>query len=512
MKNKVGRDLPPQIGTRKIRGYRGAFAIKPIPTKASLPTRCMYPGESKLCSSLDDAIKKSGLCNGGTISFHHHLRNGDRVINRVIDRIAKMGIRDICLVPSALFPVHKPLIDHIKKGVITQIQGSLNGPLGAFISQGKKLEEPVVLRSHGGRARAIAAGEVTIDVAFIAAPIADDYGNCNGSLGDSAFGAMGFPIVDSLYAHTVVIITDNLQPYPVTPISIPQTRVDYVVCIDSIGDPQRIKTGTMEITRSPARLLMAKNVVRLLDESGVLRDGFSFQAGAGGTSLAVTKFLHDHMKKKNITGGFAMGGITGYVVNMLEDGSINRILDAQSFDLSAVESIRNNPFHQEVSHIMFGDPHTGGCVVNRQDACFLGATEVDLDFNVNVNTHSDGVLLHGIGGHQDAAAGSDITVILAPLLRGRVPVIREKVTTVTTPGDTVDVIATEYGMAINPLRDDIIKRVKGKLPIRDITDLYKFAQGMTGTPRKVEFTDDIVAVIEYRDGTVLDTVRKVKKG
>jgi len=510
MKNKVGRDLPPRIGNRKIRGYRGAFSIKPYPKKASLPVRSVYPGDSKLCASLDEAIKRAGLCTGGTISFHHHLRNGDRIVNMVMERISKMGFRDIHVVPSALFPVHKPLIDHIKNGVITQIQGSLNGPLGAFISQGEKLDEPVVLRSHGGRARAIAAGEVTIDVAFIAAPITDDYGNCNGSQGKSAFGAMGFPIVDSLYAHKVVIITDNLQPYPVTPISIPQTQVDYVVCIDSIGDPTGIKTGTMEITRSPARLLMAKNVVRLLDASGVLQDGFSFQAGAGGTSLAVTQFLHEHMKKKNIKGGFAMGGITGYVVNMLREGTINRILDAQSFDLSAVESIRENPNHQEVSHIMFGDPHTGGCVVNRQDACFLGATEVDLDFNVNVNTHSDGILLHGIGGHQDAAAGSNITVILAPLLRGRVPVIREKVTTVTTPGDTVDVIATEYGMAINPLRDDLIDKVTKKLPLRDITDLYHLATRLAGTPRKVEFSDDLVAVIEYRDGTVLDTVRKVK--
>ncbi len=510
MRNKVGRDLPLRIGNRKIRGYRGAFSIKPHPRKIALPTRCIYPGESKLCASLDEAIKKTGLCNGRTISFHHHLRNGDRIVNMVMERIAKLGLRDIRVVPSALFPVHKPLIDHIKNGVITQIQGSLNGPLGAFVSQGKKLDEPVVLRSHGGRARAIAAGEVIIDVAFIAAPIADDYGNCNGSQGKSAFGAMGFPIVDSLYAQRVVIITDNLQPYPVTPISIPQTCVDYVVCIGSIGDPTGIKTGTMEITRSPARLLMAKNVVRLLDASGVLRDGFSFQAGAGGTSLAVTKFLHEQMKKKNIRGGFAMGGITGYVVDMLREGTITRILDAQSFDLSAVESIRDDPNHQEVSHIMFGDPHTGGCVVNKQDACFLGATEVDLDFNVNVNTHSDGILLHGIGGHQDAAAGSDITVILAPLLRGRVPVIREKVTTVTTPGDTVDVIATEYGMAINPLRDDLIEKVKKKLPVRDITDLYNFARRLAGTPKKVEFSNNLVALIEYRDGTALDVVRKVK--
>jgi citrate lyase subunit alpha/citrate CoA-transferase len=386
----------------------------------------------------------------------------------------------------------------------------MNGPVGAFVSQGGKLTEPAVLRSHGGRARAIAAGEINIDVAFLAAPIADEYGNCNGAMGNSAFGAMGFPIVDSLYAKKVVILTDNLQPYPVTPISIPQIHVDYVVPVKSIGDPQGIKTGTMEITRSPARLLTAKNVVRLLDYAGVLQDGFSFQAGAGGTSLAVTKFLHDHMKKKGIQGAFAMGGITGFVVKMLEEGTIHRILDAQSFDLAAVESIRDNPFHQEVSHIMFGDPHTGGCVVNKQDACFLGATEVDLEFNVNVNTHSDGMLLHGIGGHQDAAAGSAITVIVAPLLRGRVPVIRDHVTTVTTPGETVDVIATEYGMAINPRRRDLIRKVKGKLPLVRITDLYKRGIKAVGIPEEVEFTDEIIALIEFRDGTILDTVKKVK--
>lgn len=94
----------------------------------------------------------------------------------VVDEIAKMGIKDITLAPTALFPVHEPIIEHIKSGVVTAIHGSLNGPIGAFVSEGGKLKEPVVLRSHGGRARAICSGDLHIDVAFIAASAADNYG------------------------------------------------------------------------------------------------------------------------------------------------------------------------------------------------------------------------------------------------------------------------------------------------------------------------------------------------
>ncbi len=509
MRNAVGREIPREIAGRKLKPYNGPFSFKPETRKYAPPLKATFPNESKILGSLREAIKKTGVEDGSTVSFHHHLRNGERLVLMVVNEIAKMGIKDITLAPSALFPVHEPLIEHIKSGVVTAIHGSLNGPIGAFVSEGGKMKEPTILRSHGGRARAIASGELHIDVAFIATSIADEYGNGNGMYGASAFGAIGFAYADALYADRVVVVSDNLQPYPVTPMSIPQTAVDYVVEVDSIGDPQGIKTGTMQITRSPSRLVMAKNVVKLFQKAGIVKDGFSFQAGAGGVSLAVTKFLHEHMKKNGIKGDFVMGGVTGFVVNMLEDGTIRKILDAQSFDLEAVESIRKNPDHVEVPHIMFGDPHTGGCIVNRQHACFLGATEVDIGFNVNVSTHSDGVLLHGIGGHQDAAAGSDITVILVPLLRGRIPVIRKEVTTVSTPGDTVDVIVTEKGIALNPERDDLLEKVKG-MPIFDIEELHKKAARLSGEPRKPKFGKEIVALTEFRDGTTLDVIRSVK--
>ena len=37
------------------------------------------------------------------------------------------------------------------------------------------MENPVVIRSHGGRARAV-AGDIHIDVAFLGAPSSDAYG------------------------------------------------------------------------------------------------------------------------------------------------------------------------------------------------------------------------------------------------------------------------------------------------------------------------------------------------
>ena len=166
----------------------------------------------------------------------------------------------------------------------------------------------------------------------------------------------------------------------------------------------------------------------------------------------------------------------------------------------------------QISSDIFGNPHTKGCVTHVIDAAFLGATEVDTDFNVNVVTHSDGMMLHGIGGHADAAAGAKITFVAMPLYRKRIPVIRDKVTTVVAPGETIDVIVTEYGIAINPARKDLIKQLKGRkdLPFTTIHKLKQKAEELCGKPEPPQLTDEIVAYVEYRDGTVIDTIKKVK--
>ena len=104
-----------------------------------------------------------------------------------------------------------------------------------------------------------------------------------------------------------------------------------------------------------------------------------------------------------------------------------------------------------------------------------------------------------------------ITMITAPLVRSRVPIIVDEVTTVTAPGEMIDVIVTERGIAINPRREDLIDRLKhSKLPIKSIAELYDLAIQMTGKPEKPEFEDPIVALIEFRDGTIIDVVRKLK--
>lgn len=509
VENAVGRLVPKEINGRKLKPFAGVEKTPPDAMKLSRRVEWIRKGEYKV-KSLEDVIKRAGIEDGMTVSFHHCLREGDMVVNTVVEKLARMGLKDLRLAPTALFPVHQPLIEHIKNGVITRIEGSLNGPLGETASKGM-LKEPVILRSHGGRTRAVECGDLKIDAAFLAASISDDYGNCNGTFGKSAFGAMGFAFVDAWYAEKVVIVTDNLVRYPATPITIPQTHVDYVTQVESIGDPEKIALGTLQITKSPTRLKIARYVVDMIKKSGLLKEGFSFQAGAGGISLAVVKFLREVMRKKGVKGSFAMGGITQFVVEMLEDGIIDTILDAQSFDLGAVKSLRKNPKHVEISHYFYANPHNKGNVTNRINASFLGATEVDVNFNVNVNTHSDGILLHGIGGHPDAAM-ADVTFITVPLFRRRIPVIVDEVTTVTTPGETVDVVVTERGIAINPRREDLIEALKGSnLPIKSIEDLRDDAERITGKPKKVEFTDEIVALVEYRDGTIIDVVRKVKE-
>jgi citrate lyase subunit alpha/citrate CoA-transferase len=511
VENAVGRKIPVEIEGRKLKPFAGAFADNGGGRKrTSPPIPVSKPGQNKICS-LREVIEKSGLKDGMTVSFHHHLRDGDYVVNMVFDEIAKMGIKDLTLAPSALFPCHEPLIEHIKNGVITKIEGSMNGPVGEHVSYGG-LPKVAVLRTHGGRARAIEDGDLHIDVAFLAASSADDYGNSNGVDGPSAFGPMAYGYADAMFADKVVVITDNLVPYPCAPYSIPATHVDYVVVVDKIGDPERIVSGTTRITRSPTRLLIAKYAAQFIKESGYLRNGFSFQTGAGGISLAVTKILGEVMIEQGIKGSFINGGLSTYAVELYKKGLFDALYDGQVFDRGVIESFRNDIKHVETPMTMYANMHSKGCLVNRLDVGFLGATEVDVDFNVNVNTHSDGLLLHGIGGHTDVAAGCSLTLITIPSYRKRIPVIKDKVTTVTTPGETIDAIVTERGIAINPKREDLVERMKdSNLPIMEIGELKDKVEKITGKPDLPRVKDRIIALIEYRDGTIIDVVREVGK-
>ena len=465
---------------------------------------------TKLVSSLREAIERSGLKSGMSVSFHHHLRNGDYVLNMVMDEIAKMGVGDLTLNASSLFDCHLPLAEHIRNGVVRRIRTDyMSAGLGRMISEGL-MAEPVEFRTHGGRPKDIASGETPIDVAFIAAPAADEMGNCTGKLGPSACGSLGYAFPDAMYARNVVVITDNLVPYPLQGWSIPEIYVNTVVRVDAIGNPQGIVSGTTKITRDPVGLVMAERAVEVIRHSGLLQDGFSFQTGAGGASLAAAKFLMDVMVRKNIRGSFASGGITGYLVDMLNAGCFRSLMDVQCFDLKAVESIRTNPAHQEISAMHYASPGAASAVVDSHDVVILGATEIDTDFNVNVHTDSRGAIMGGSGGHSDTAAGAKLSMIIAPLFRARLPIVTERVRCISTPGRDVDVLVTQRGVAVNPRRAELAERLKAAgLPIVDIHELKEIAERITGAPATVPSGDQVVARVIHRDGNVIDTIHNV---
>ncbi|MBQ4371309.1 MAG: citrate lyase subunit alpha [Firmicutes bacterium] len=514
MINSVGRDIPDSIlaGGREV--YKGKFSKdgEELVRAQARIIRREKPQESKIIGSIAEALRAMGAKSGMTFSFHHHLRNGDYVVNQVMKAaIEELGLRDLTIAATSLGTAHDPVADYIEKGYIVGIQSSgIRGRIGEVISAGK-LKTPAVIRSHGGRVRAVESGEVHIDIAFIAAPTSDVCGNCRGVGGKSDCGSMGYAMVDAKYADKVVVLTDCLVDFPNMPASIEAIDVDAVVVLDSIGDPKKIAGKDARITKDPRELMMAENVAKVIACTPYFKDGFSFQTGVGGPSLAANRFLEKYMDEKGIKMGWSIGGICGPMVELLKKGKIGKVIDVQDFDLTSVNSIHRTPGHIEMSASQYANPANKGAFVNKLDYVVLAALEIDTDFNVNVLTGSDGVLRGAPGGHPDTAAGSKCCIIVTPLIRGRMATVCEKVVTVTTPGDCVDVLVTDYGIAVNPLREDIMKCLDDAgIPHVKIEDLKEKAYSIVGRPDELVWEDKVVAVLEARDGTILDVVRKIK--
>ena len=464
--------------------------------------------------TLEEAIRKSGLKDGMTISFHHHFRGGDKVVNMVVDKLAEMGFKNLSLAASSLQDVHEPLIEHIKNGVITSISTSgLRGKLADEISRGL-MDTPVVFRSHGGRGSAIATGELHIDVAFIGASSSDPMGNaCGFSRSENAksiCGSLGYALPDAQYADKVVILTDDLVAFPNTPNSISERNVDFVVEVESVGDSSKIASGAIRDTKNPRDILLAQTAAKVIVNSGYFKEGFSIQTGSGGASLAAVKYIRQSMIDQNIHASFALGGITAHMVKLHEEGLIDRLIDVQSFDRVAAESIMNDPKHKEASANEYASADEPGSATHALDIVILSALEVDTDFNVNVLVGSDGIIRGAIGGHQDTAADAALSIIVCPLLRGRIPCVVDKVTTLITPGKSVDVVVTEYGIAVNPGRPEIAERLKAAgLNIVDINWLKERALQTIGNPAPLPFGDKVVGVVMNRDGSVLDVIKNI---
>jgi len=511
VKNAAGRMVPTEINGEPQVPFMGIGKFIPTGRKFAprISSCANYPADgNKTVENLKEALIKAGLKDGMTISTHHHFRNGDLIANQIFDIAHDLGVKNIRWFPSASFPCHEPLIKYLEDGTINRIEGSMNGILGKFCSQGR-MEGVGVLRSHGGRYQAIQDGEVQIDIAVIAAPTADPFGNATGDRGPAACGLLGFALGDSQYADKVIVVTDNLVPFPCIPWQIHGNYVDYVVVVDKVGLPEKIVSGTTEVTKSPDRLLIAEMTAQFCDEAGIIRDGFSYQAGSGGTSLSIGIYFSEILKNRGWKARFIRAGSNKYPVQMLEEGLVDYILDGQTFDLEGVRSMRENEGHVNTSPFTSYNYHGKGNFASMVDVVILGATEVDVNFNANVVSHSDGYLLHGIGGWQNCLF-SKCTILPIPLFRDRIPVVKDEVTTLCAPGELIDVIVTERGIAINPLRTDLIEKMKNtNLPIVTIQELKAEAEKICGVPAKPQFTDEVVAVIKWVDGTVIDAVWKV---
>ena len=266
------------------------------------------------------------------------------------------------------------------------------------------------------------------------------------------------------------------------------------------------------MTEDPRNLLRAENCAKIMAATPYCKDGCSFQTGVGGPSLAVNRYLETYMTERGIVMGFALGGMGGNICDLMDKGLVRKLLDTQDFDTKAIAHLAEHPDqHLEISTSEYANPANKGAYVNKLDFVVLAALEIDTDFNVNVLTGSDGVRRGAPGGHPDTAAGSKCCIIVTPLVRGRMATVCKKVVTVTTPGDCVDVLVTDYGIAVNPVRTDLIDCLNAAgIAHTTIEALQEKAYSLVGEPDELEWEDRIIAVLEARDGTILDVVRKIR--
>jgi citrate lyase subunit alpha/citrate CoA-transferase len=230
---------------------------------------------------------------------------------------------------------------------------------------------------------------------------------------------------------------------------------------------------------------IAHHVVQFLLHSGINLDQASVQMGSGGISLQVTRYLRTLLQKNQWKLKCAIGGITQDWVDMLKEEQVGALMDVQSFDPVCAVSIFQNKNHHEVDANTYANPLNKFNLVNSLDVGILSALEIDLDWNVNVLTGSDGRLMGAIGGHQDVAEGAKVTIVVAPLIRKRIPILVEKVHTLVTRGDHVDVWINDWGVCLKNDDSFFHHRLKKKgVPVYSMEDLYHKAIKLVGTPQK----------------------------
>ena len=228
-------------------------------------------------------------------------------------------------------------------------------------------------------------------------------------------------------------------------------------------------------------------------------DGIPLDAGSISSidpgDIASTTILKD----ATATSLYGSRGANGVIVITTKKGSSNGDEGKIEVDVKAGANMRLLPMYDVID--------------SPEDYVVLASLEVDVHFNCNVVVGSDGMITGAQGGHPDTAQGAKCAIVICPLLQGRIPAICTDVTTVTTPGESIDVVVTDYGVAVNPARQDILQALKEAdcVPLKTIEELRDIAYSIVGEPDKVEFEDRIVGIIEARDGTIMDVVRQIKE-
>jgi citrate lyase subunit alpha/citrate CoA-transferase len=63
---------------------------------------------------------------------------------------------------------------------------------------------------------------------------------------------------------------------------------------------------------------------------------------------------------------------------------------------------------------------------------------------------------------------------------------------------------------LNPRRKGLLKKIGNNIELIPIEDLRDMAYAETGIPKPLDFTDTLVGMTKYFDGTVLDNIYQVK--
>lgn len=478
--------------------------LAPVPVSQRQAERAPDTRPDKTVHGLAEVFDRFSITDGQTLSFHHHYRNGDRLMSKVLSFAAQRGIKGLTIAPSSIFPTHADLVPLIKDGTITAVVTDyMRGPVADAIAEGH-LAELAILQSHGGRARTIAAGQLNIDVAFVAAPLAHVGGDTTGRGGALACGPLGYPAVDAAFAKHTVVMADEVTFDALPFVDIPGGYVDAVVHSQIPGDTSGIESGATVASLSASAQRIGALVAQCIEASRHLQDGMSLQSGAGGYSLGAVGNIGARMKALGIQGSFISGGITRIHVDLLESGVFREIRDVQCFDRAAVQSARDDPRHHMMTAEEYASPIRSDAVVNGLSVMLLGAVEVDAGFNVNVVSGGDGRILGGPGGHPDTAAGAQLRIVTTELTGGGYAKLVEEVGTVSTPGHDVDLIVTDQGVAVHPDKAALQDRlVASGIEVLPFETLRTRAEALA-TRRKSPARATPTILVEARDGRILD--------